>query len=89
MLPSNVWALAAIGGLVLSGMGAAAQKMSDSTITIKSVGRDFFAGALIVIVLGFLIPDSFKGLGFALPSLSLPVSLTGSNDLEIQVDPRL
>lgn len=89
MLPSNVWALAAIGGLALSGMGAAAQKMSDTTITITSVGRDFFAGALIVIVLGFLIPDSFKGLGLSFPSLSFPISLSNSGELEIQVDPRL
>ncbi len=89
MLPSNVWALAAIGGLALSGMGAAAQKMSDATITITSVGRDFFAGALIVIVLGFLIPDSFKDIGFSLPSLSFPMSLSSGGELEIQFDPRL
>ena len=91
MLPTNVLTLALVGGLVLSGFGAAAQKMSDTTITIKTVGRDFFAGALIVFVLGFLIPDSFKGidLGFSLPAIHFPTSLTSSNVLEIQVDPRL
>ena len=91
MLPTNVVTLAIIGGLALSGMGAASQKMTDKEITIKSIGRDFVAGLLIVIFLGFLIPDSFSGLGFnlSLPSLSLPMSLTGSSDLEIQVDPRL
>ena len=72
-------------------MGAAAQKMNEKEITVKTIGRDFVAGLLIVIFLGFLIPDSFSGLGFnlSLPSLSLPMSLTGSSDLEIQVDPRL
>jgi hypothetical protein len=92
MLPSNVLSLAVVGGLVLSGLGAASQKMTDSEITVKTFGRDFIAGVLIVIFLGFLIPDSFNGLGFALPVLALPAglaSLTGSNDLEIQVDPRL
>ena len=91
MLPANVLSLALVGGLVLSGMGAAAQKMTEKEITIKTVGRDFVAGLLIVIFLGFLIPDSFNGLGFSLPlaTLSLPSVLIGSNDLEIQVDPRL
>ena len=89
MLPTNVLGLALVGGLALSGLGAAAQKMSEKEITIKTIGRDFVAGLLIVIFLGFLIPDSFTGLGFSLPAISLPVSLTGSNDLEIQVDPRL
>jgi hypothetical protein len=89
MLPTNVLTLAVVGGLVLSGMGAASQKMTDKEITIKTVGRDFVAGLLIVIFLGFLIPDSFSGLGFSLPAISLPTSLTSSGDLEIQVDPRL
>ncbi len=92
MLPTNVVTLAIIGGLALSGLGAASQKMTDKEITIKTVGRDFVAGLLIVIFLGFLIPDSFNGLGFTLPALALPASLaslTSSNDLEIQVDPRL
>jgi hypothetical protein len=92
MLPTNVLTLAVVGGLALSGLGAASQKMTDKEITIKSVGRDFVAGLLIVIFLGFLIPDSFNGLGFTLPALALSASfasLTGSNDLEIQVDPRL
>ena len=92
MLPTNVITLAIMGGLALSGMGAASQKMTDNEITIKTIGRDFVAGLLIVIFLGFLIPDSFIGLGFALPALVLPAGLamlTGSNDLEIQVDPRL
>ena len=89
MLPTNVLSLALVGGLALSGMGAAAQKMTEKEITIKTVGRDFVAGLLIVIFLGFLIPDSFTGLAFSLPAISLPVSLTSSNDLEIQVDPRL
>ena len=89
MLPTNVLSLAVVGGLILSGMGAASQKMTDKEITIKTVGRDFVAGLLIVIFLGFLIPDSFTGLGFTLPAIALPMSLTGSNDLEIQVDPRL
>jgi hypothetical protein len=92
MLPTNVVTLAIMGGLALSGMGAASQKMTDKEITIKTIGRDFVAGLLIVIFLGFLIPDSFNGLGFAFPALALPASLamlTSSNDLEIQVDHRL
>lgn len=89
MLPANVLSLGIVGGLILSGMGAASQKMTDKEITIKTVGRDFVAGLIIVIFLGFLIPDSFNGLNLSFPAISLPVSLTGSNDLEIQVDPRL
>ena len=91
MLPTNVLSLSLVGGVLLSGMGAAAQKMNEKEITVKTIGRDFVAGLLIVIFLGFLIPDSFHGLGinFSLPSISLPMSLTGSSDLEIQVDPRL
>lgn len=92
MLPTNVIILSLVGGLVLSGLGAAAQKMSETTITVKTIGRDFFAGSLIVIVLGFLIPDSFKDIALMFPaSFTFPTSLglTSSNVLEIQVDPRL
>jgi hypothetical protein len=91
MLPTAVYVLGLLGGTVLSGLGALSQKMTDKEVTAKSVGRDFIAGLLIVLFLGFLIPDSFAGLSSMIPSLpALPTSLAGGNyDLELQVDPRM
>ncbi len=91
MLPTAVYVLSLVGGLLLSGLGALSQKMTDKDVTVKSVGRDFIAGSLIVLVLGFFIPDSFKEISGLLPTMpSFPTSLGGgSGELELQVDPRM
>lgn len=87
----TVYVLGLIGGLVLSGLGALSQKMTDKEINAKGIGRDFIAGTLIVLFLGFLIPDSFKEISSLLPAMpSFPTSLSGTgSDLELQVDPRM
>jgi hypothetical protein len=89
MLPTAVYVLSLVGGILLSGLGALSQKMTDKEVSAKSVGRDFVAGGLIVLFLGFLIPDSFKGLESMIPSLPSVVNVGGSGDLELQVDPRM
>ena len=91
MLPTAVYVLSLVGGLLLSGLGALSQKMTDKDVTTKSLGRDFMAGSLIVLVLGFFIPDSFKEISALLPTMpSLPTGLGGgSGELELQVDPRM
>ena len=91
MLPTAVYVLSLVGGILLSGLGALSQKMTDKDVTAKSVGRDFLAGGLIVLFLGFLIPDSFNDISSLLPSMpSIPTSLGGgSGELELQVDPRM
>ena len=90
MLPSAVYILGIVGGLVLSGLGALSQKMTDKEITTKGIGRDFIAGTIIVLVLGFFIPDTFKEVSNLLPSMpSMPSFPGNGGDLELQVDPRM
>jgi hypothetical protein len=90
MLPTAVYVLSLVGGILLSGLGALSQKMTDKDVTTKSLGRDFIAGILIVIFLGFLIPDSFNDISSLLPTMPSGISLGGgSGELELQVDPRM
>ena len=84
-----------IGGLTISGLGAATvYTIEKKQPTIKSIMRDFIIGCVLVLMLVQLIPDSVQSLVGFLPSAASVLSGAAamassvaepSNEMEIQV----
>ena len=80
-----------LGGTVVSALGGAAEYMKEKEMpSYKSLVRDFLVGAILVLFLLQIVPDSMTSLVGALPSLSIPslssVSV-GSVEPDLQVGP--
>ena len=80
-----------LGGTVVSALGGAAEYMKEKEIpSYKSLVRDFLVGAILVLFLLQIIPDSMENLMGSLPSLSIPSlgSMTGGSlEPDLQVGP--
>lgn len=85
----------ALGGVIISGLGAASvYAMEKKQPTVKSIMRDFIIGCVLVLMLVQLLPDSVQTVMGFLPSVSSVVSgavamasagKEASSDMEIQV----
>jgi hypothetical protein len=87
----------ALGGVLISGLGAASVYAIDNKKpTVKSIMRDFIIGCVLVLMLLQLLPDSVQTMMGFLPSVSTMVggavamasAASGnepSNEMEIQV----
>ena len=81
-----------LGGTVVSALGGVAEYMKEKEMpSYKGFLRDFLIGAILVLFLLQIVPDSMTSLVDALPSLPLPTSLGsmtgGSIDPDLQVGP--
>ena len=88
-----------VGGVTIASVGAASSYyMDNKKPTIKSIMRDFIIGAVLVLMLIQLLPDSIQQIASFLPSASTFQNLVGgaseavqaaastaSSDMEIQV----
>jgi hypothetical protein len=80
----------AIGGSVISFIGSAAHYMSEKELPkTKAIIRDFIIGAILVLLLLQLIPDSMSSVFSSLPSMSGLMAggaalLEQAPDMEIQ-----
>ena len=85
------------GGLVVSALGGAAEYLREKEMpTYKGLARDFLVGAVLVMFLIQMIPDSMASLLGFLPSLSTLTKavpsvqeLTGGGDAgpDLQIGP--
>ena len=78
-----------LGGTVVSALGGAAEYMKEKQMpSYKSMIRDFLVGAILVLFLLQIVPDSMENLVSALPALPNLASVTsGSLDPDLQVGP--
>ena len=77
-----------LGGTVVSALGGAAEYMKEKEMpSYKSFIRDFLVGAILVLFLLQIIPDSMTSLVDALPIASLSSFTGGSIDPDLQVGP--
>jgi RsiW-degrading membrane proteinase PrsW (M82 family) len=80
-----------LGGTVVSTLGGVAEYMKENEMpSYKSVVRDFLVGAILVLFLLQIVPDSMTSLVDSLPSLSIPSlgSMTGGFvEPDLQVGP--
>ena len=78
-----------LGGSVVSALGGVAEYMKEKEMpSYKSLVRDFLVGAVLVLFLLQIVPDSMTSLVSALPSLPEIPSLTGGSiEPELQVGP--
>lgn len=85
----------AIGGLLVSALGAGAEYMREKEIpSYKGIIRDFLIGAVLVIFLLQIMPDSMANLLNYLPSMksitdSVPSvqDITGDSGPDLQLGP--
>lgn len=78
-----------LGGTVVSALGGAAEYMKEKQIpSYKSFIRDFIVGAIMVLFLLQIVPDSMSSLVGSLPALpQLGSMVGGSLDPDLQVGP--
>ena len=78
-----------LGGTVVSALGGAAEYMKEKELpSYKSFVRDFLVGAILVLFLLQIVPDSMTSLVSALPALpQLGSMVGGSLDPDLQVGP--
>lgn len=78
-----------LGGSVVSALGGVAEYMKEKEIpSYKSLVRDFLVGAVLVLFLLQIVPDSMTSLVSALPSLPEIPSFTGGLiEPDLQVGP--
>ena len=78
-----------LGGTVVAALGGAAEYMKEKEMpSYKSVVRDFLVGAILVLFLLQIVPDSMSSLVGSLPALpNLGAMVGGSMDPDIQVGP--
>ena len=80
-----------LGGTVVSALGGAAEYWKEKEIpSYKSLVRDFLVGAILVLFLLQIVPDSMENLMGSLPSLPIPSlgSMTGGSlEPDLQVGP--
>lgn len=78
-----------LGGTVVSALGGAAEYMKEKQMpSYKSMIRDFLVGAILVLFLLQIVPDSMENLVSALPALpNLATVTSGSLDPDLQVGP--
>lgn len=77
-----------LGGTVVSALGGAAEYMKEKEMpSYKSLVRDFLVGAILVLFLLQIIPDSMTSLVDAFPTASLASFTGGSIDPDLQVGP--
>lgn len=75
-----------LGGTVVSALGGAAEYMKEKELpSYKSFVRDFLVGAILVLFLLQIVPESMSSLVGSLPHLGSMVS--GSLDPDLQVGP--
>ena len=77
-----------LGGAVVSALGGAAEYMREKEIpSYKSFVRDFLVGAVLVLFLLQIVPDSMASLVSALPALPELGSLSASVEPDLQIGP--
>ena len=81
-----------LGGTVVSALGGAAEYMKEQQMpSYKALVRDFLVGAILVLFLLQIVPDSMTSLVGSLPSLptlpSLGSMTGGSLEPDLQVGP--
>ena len=78
-----------LGGTVVSAVGGVAEYMKEKEFpSYKSFARDFIIGAILVLFLLQIIPESMSSLVAALPVMpSLETITGGSIDPDLQVGP--
>jgi RsiW-degrading membrane proteinase PrsW (M82 family) len=81
-----------IGGAVIASLGVGTSYANEQKIpSVKSIVRDFIIGAVLVLLMLQLLPDSVSSLSSLLPSLSTVThALSGGGeaaapDMDIQV----
>ena len=81
-----------IGGSVIASLGAATAYATEQKMpSVKSLVRDFIIGAVLVLLILQLLPDSMTSLSSFLPSLSTVTHAlsgggsTSAPDMDIQV----
>jgi hypothetical protein len=78
-----------LGGTVVSALGGAAEYMREKEIpSYKSFVRDFLVGAILVLFLLQIVPDSMTSLVGSLPAFpQFGAMVGGSLDPDLQVGP--
>ncbi len=78
-----------LGGTVVSALGGAAEYMKEKQMpSYKSLVRDFLVGAVLVLFLLQIVPDSMTSLVDALPALpNLGAMAGGLVEPDLQVGP--
>lgn len=77
-----------LGGAVVSALGGAAEYMKEKELpSYKSFVRDFLVGAILVLFLLQIVPDSMSSLVSALPALPELGGLSASIEPDLQVGP--
>lgn len=88
MLNSSTITFSLIGSVLFVILGVIATYYRDDKPTGKSIGRDFVAGALIVMFLNVLMPGLFPAVSFripGMPSFDEVMSRSSSSDYELQL----
>jgi len=78
-----------IGGVLISSLGAGSTYfLEEKKPTVKSMGRDFIIGAIMVMMILQLLPESSSFIIeyiMALVPISLVKAATQNNDMEVKV----
>ena len=78
-----------LGGTVVSALGGVAEYMKEKEMpSYKSLARDFLVGAILVLFLLQIVPDSMTSLVDSLPALpQLGSIVSASAEPDLQVGP--
>jgi hypothetical protein len=90
MLSSSAITYSLIGSVLFAILGVLATYYRDDKPSGKSIGRDFVAGAIIVMFLNVLTPGLFPDVSFSIPGMpSFDDVMSrrggGSGDYELQL----
>ncbi len=89
MLTSSTAIYSIVGSILFSILGVIATYYRDDKPTGKSIGRDFVAGALIVLFLNVLMPSLFPTLNLTIPGIpsiqDVMARRSGGGDYDLQL----
>ncbi len=89
MLSSSILIYSIIGSIMFSILGVMATYYRDEKPSGKSIGRDFVAGALIVLFLNVLMPSLFPTMSLTIPGIpsiqEVMARRGGGHDYELQL----
>lgn len=83
----------AVGGVIVSAVGGVAEYMREKEVpSYKSFVRDFLIGAILVLFLYQILPESMANLAAYLPSMktitaSIPTASVGDAGPDLQMGP--
>ena len=89
MLSSSTAIYSIIGSVLFSILGVIATYYRDDKPSGKSIGRDFVAGALIVLFLNIFMPSFFPPMNLSIPGIpsiqDVMARRSGGGDYDLQL----